>query len=182
MPTNIKLIQNILNHPIFKSWDFDTNFIGKHKEELLYGDESIKPIPAVDVLATVLSKIALEKQNENNVRNNNLGPWGVLDNFRVNYKAEKDFKLTFPIGKNSENKEIEVTVKYLTEDKFNVVIKGLIEVDVVYQEVTLQTSGQDIIINIKDDSIFKAKYYQSPEGNIRVLKGDGDVTHIVNIY
>jgi len=182
LPTNIKFLHTILNHPDYKKWDFDTNFISKHREELLSKgvDEEVK---AMDVLATVLSKIVheqVESQTAPQISNSN--PWSIRDNFRVNYKGERSFKLNYKDPIKREKKQIEVTVKYLNENTFNVTITGVVEgVDVVYQEVTVDHLGDfDIQINIKEHSIFKAKYYFTPEKNIRVLKNDASVTNIVN--
>jgi 3-methylcrotonyl-CoA carboxylase alpha subunit len=184
LPTNIKFLHTILNHPDYKKWDFDTNFIQKHKEELL--SEGInEEVKAMDVLATVLSKIVHEQiEFEQASHKTSSSPWNVRDNFRVNYKGERSFKLTYKDLNKNEKKQIEVTVKYLTANTFNVVVTGVVEgVDVVYQEVTVDHLGNfDIQINIKEHSIFKAKYYFTPEKNIRVLKNDGSVTNIVKIF
>lgn len=181
LPTNIKFLHTILNHPDYKKWDFDTNFIPKHKDELLSAglNEEVK---AMDVLATVLSKIVHENDELNvNTQTTISNPWNIKDNFRVNYKGERSFKLTYKEPTKDEKKQIDVTVKYLTENTFNVIITGVVEgVDVVYQEVRVDHLGNfDIQINIKEHSIFKAKYYCTPEKNIRVLKNDGSFTNIV---
>jgi 3-methylcrotonyl-CoA carboxylase alpha subunit len=58
LPNNIKFVKTILEHPKFKQWDFDTNFIGKNKDDLINIPEEIV---AQDVLATILCKVAQEK-------------------------------------------------------------------------------------------------------------------------
>ena len=135
------------------------------------------------MLSTILSKIIHEQEEEkqNKFNKSNLGPWAIRDSFRVNHKGERTFKMEFNEGTKKERKTIEAVVKFLKENVFNVKIIGLDVIDVVFQEVTVDHLGNfDIQINIKEHSIFKAKYYQTPEGNIRVLKSNGGVTHIVN--
>lgn len=187
LPNNVKFLHTIINHPQFKKWDFDTNFITKHNNEIL-GKDLNEDVKGLDVLATVLAKILHDQHNANELAgsklgnvNKAIGPWAINDNFRVNFKGERVFRMQFNEGSKKMRKEIEVTVKYLSENTFNVTIEGIVEgVDVVYQEVIAEHLGDfDIRINIKDHSIFKAKYYLSPENNIRVLKNDGGVTHIV---
>ena len=181
LPTNIKFLHTILNHPDFKKWDFDTNFIQKHRDELLSigVNEEVK---AMDVLSTVLCRIVHEQIEKESVKQvNQSSPWNIKDNFRVNYKGERSFSMVSQNLLKDDKKQIEVTVKYLSENTFNVVITGVVEgVDVVYQEVTVSHLGNfDIQINIKEHSIFKAKYYLTTDKNIRVLKDDGSVTNIV---
>jgi len=91
-------------------------------------------------------------------------------------------KLSFNEG--TKNKNIEATVKYFDENIFNVTLTGVVEgVDVVYQEVHVSHLGNyDIQIHIKEHSIFKAKYYMTPENNVRILRSDGGVTNIVRKY
>lgn len=65
LPNNIKFVKTILEHPKFKEWNFDTNFIGKHKDDLINIPEEVV---AQDVLATILCKISFE-QSENSNQN-----------------------------------------------------------------------------------------------------------------
>jgi 3-methylcrotonyl-CoA carboxylase alpha subunit len=185
LPNNVKFVNSIINHPEFKKWDFDTNFISKFKNDLITGDLT-EQVKGLDVLATVLAKIVHEQQQDINNKgekiHSHLGPWGVKDNFRVNYKGERTFKLSFNEG--TKNKNIEATVKYFGENVFNVTITGVVEgVDVIYQEVYVSQLGNfDLQIHIKEHSIFKAKYYMTPENNVRILRSDGGVTNIVRTY
>jgi 3-methylcrotonyl-CoA carboxylase alpha subunit len=183
LPNNIKFVHTIINHPMFKKWDIDTNFIAKYKDDLITNNLN-EEVKALDVLSTVLSKIVHDQIEGGNGVEKNFGPWGVRDNFRVNYRTERTFKMNFNEGVKSDKKTIEVNVKYLKENLFNVNISGLLDgVDVNYSEVTVSHLGDfDILINIKEHSIFKAKYYITPEGNVRVLKNDGGVTNIVSFY
>lgn len=82
---------------------------------------------------------------------------------------------------NNKNKNISATVKYLGENRFNVRITGVCEgIDVTFQDVKSHQQGEnDIQLDISGHSIFKAKYYSTQDGNIRVLKKDGSVTNIV---
>jgi 3-methylcrotonyl-CoA carboxylase alpha subunit len=181
LPNNVKFVHTIVNHPQFRKWDFDTNFISKFKQDLLSKDSS-EEVKTLDVLATILAKIVDEQSRSTN--NKNLGPWEIKDNFRVNYKGERNFKMSFNDSIKNEKREIQASVKYLRENVYNVSISGLVEgVDVNYQEVSVShLGGYDFMINIKEHSIFKAKYYLSPENNIRVMKSDGGITNIVKIY
>jgi 3-methylcrotonyl-CoA carboxylase alpha subunit len=183
LPNNVKFCHTILNHPQFMKWDFDTNFISKFKNDLLFKDLN-EEVKGIDILATVLSKILHEKNAEKNVEDKKLlGPWSIKDNFRVNHKSERTFKLALNEGDKKDRKNISVKVKYFKDNEFNVTVTGIQEgFDVVYEHVTIQQFGEfDIQINIKDNSIIKAKYYLTPEGNVRVLKNDGGITNIVQL-
>jgi hypothetical protein len=85
---------------------------------------------------------------------------------------------------NNKNKNISAIVKYLGENRFNVRITGVCEgIDVTFQDVkTHQQEDNDIQLDISGHSIFKAKFYSTTDGNIRVLKKDGSITNIVIIY
>jgi len=185
LPNNVKFVNSIVNHPEFKKWEFDTNFISKFKNDLISG-ELTEEVKSLDVLATILAKIVHEQQEDTNNKgekiHKHLGPWGKKDNFRVNHKGERNLKLSFNEG--TKNKNIEATVKYFDENIFNVTLTGVVEgVDVVYQEVHVSHLGNyDIQIHIKEHSIFKAKYYMTPENNVRILRSDGGVTNIVRKY
>jgi 3-methylcrotonyl-CoA carboxylase alpha subunit len=184
LPTNVSFLQTILHHPQFQKWEFDTNFISKFKNDLITKDDAPE-FKSTDILATVLAKIIYEKTNFKPLHKT-LGPWNIKDNFRVNYKAEREFKL-----KTSSNDEGEKTtsftafVKYIRENVFNVRIVNVVQgIDVVYQEVKIEKteSPLDIILNIKGDSMFKAKYYLTPEGHIRILKTDGSISHLDFVF
>lgn len=159
--------------------DYDTNFIGRHMEELIPTKENENSV-SLDVLSTVLSKVFHDQQVENNKYEQH-GPWKTADNFRVNYKGERKFKLYDSRIQADEN-VIDVRVKYLKQNCFNVVITGSVEgFDVTYQDVCIEHMGEiGIKISIKDDYIYKARYYLTENGNIRVLKHDGSITHYVN--
>ena len=111
-----------------------------------------------------------------------VGPWGALDNFRVNHKTERKFELILPENTKNENKNVTVIVKYLSEDSYNVKINGLTEGNVIeFENVKVKLSGEnDIELDIEFHSIFKAKFYANNDGNVRVLKKDGSITNIVN--
>jgi 3-methylcrotonyl-CoA carboxylase alpha subunit len=175
LTNNIKFLMNILKQPHFLRWDFDTNFIAKFKDELINIPEELK---ALDVLATVMAKLAHEVNTKIKKEDKiTTSPWDIKDNFRVNYKGERVFKLKF--HNNTNPNTIEVTVKYLSLNTYNVKIIGLLSTDVIYQEVKLEQDGNlDMIISIKEDSIIKAKYYITPDNNIRVLKSDGSITNL----
>jgi 3-methylcrotonyl-CoA carboxylase alpha subunit len=169
LPNNVKFLRNILKQPHFIKWDFDTNFIAKYKEELINVPEEVK---AQDVLITVMARIANEQKGSSGKTSS---PWEVKDNFRVNHKGDRVFKL-----KNHGNSKdvITVVVKYLNPDTYNVKITGVLPTDVVYREVTIKHDGSyDLTISITEDSIVKAKYYLTPDNNVRVLKSDGSITH-----
>lgn len=110
------------------------------------------------------------------------GPWAIHDNFRVNYKNERKFNIILNEKTNNKNKNISAIVKYLGENRFNVRITGVCEgIDVTYQDVKSHQHGEnDIQLDISGHSIYKAKFYSTNDGNIRVLKKDGSITNIVN--
>jgi len=82
---------------------------------------------------------------------------------------------------NNKNKNISAIVKYLAENRYNVRITGVTEgLEIVFQDVKVhQHKETDIQLDISEHSIFKAKFYSTSEGNIRVLKKDGSITSIV---
>ena len=151
LPTNIKFLQSILKHETFKNWDFDTNFISKNFNELMsFCEERVKP---EDILSTVLCKVLNEKKQYTDRSKSLTNPWNILDNFRVNYTDDRIFNLV------SEDEKYEVKLKYLSENSYQVVIVGLDKtMDIVYPEVTVKSlDDYDVQINIKNNSVFKAK-------------------------
>jgi 3-methylcrotonyl-CoA carboxylase alpha subunit len=180
LKNNITFVKRILEHPTFSKWDFDTNFIEKYKKDLIEFNEEVV---AQDVLMTVLTKITKEKELEKK-KNLNKGPWGILDNFRINFKSERKFDLLFEEKSLNKNKQISAVVQYLSDGLFNVKIKGIFEdkeTEVNFDKVKVSMKGDnDIEFDIEQQRIIKAKFYLTSEGNVRVLKKDGSVTDIVN--
>lgn len=84
----------------------------------------------------------------------------------------------------NKNKNITAIVKYLGENRYNVTITGVVAgLEVNFQDVKTHHIGEnDIQLDISEHSIFKAKYYSTTDGNVRVLKKDGSVTNIVKIF
>lgn len=120
---------------------------------------------------------------EKKIINSKYGPWGIQDNFRINHKNERKFNMILNENTFNKNKNISAVVKYLGENRYNVKITGVCEgIDVSFQDVkTHQHGDNDIQLDISETSIFKAQYYLTSEGNIRVLKKDGSITSIVSI-
>lgn len=134
-------------------------------------EESVRP---EDILSTVLCKVLNEKKHYAKRNKDVTNPWTIIDNFRVNYTDDRVFNLV------AKEQKFEVKLKYLSEYCYNVIINGLDEtMEIVYPEVNVLSLGEfDVQITIKNNSVFKAKYFMDDIGNIRVLKSDGTVSHI----
>lgn len=113
-------------------------------------EQRVKP---EDVLSTVLCKILNERKLYKMRSQGLTNPWTIVDNFRVNYTDDRIFNLV------AEEQKFEVKLKYLSENSYQVVISGLDKsLDIVYDEVTVRLLGEfEVQINIKNNSIFKAK-------------------------
>lgn len=90
LPTNIPFLQKVINHKVFQDGEFDTGFIQKYKDDLM---PAIQPASDIEITAASLSLILNEraKTHENALLNRN--PWFIKDNFRLNYKEERDIKI-----------------------------------------------------------------------------------------
>jgi len=84
----------------------------------------------------------------------------------------------------NKNKNVSAKVKYLAENRYNVRITGVTEgIDIVFEDVRVhQHNETDIQLDISEQSIFKAKFYSTSDGNIRVLKKDGSISSIVIVF
>lgn len=147
LPTNIGFLQTILKHKKFQEWDFDTNFIGTYKEDLL--KESNK-ITNEDILATVLSKISPISNNNNN-ESKTKNPWNIRDSFRVNYKEVSKYKLIHHFTKE----HITIHVRHLDLNCFNVSIFRQEKAEHVYEHVRVKNKGDEIELNVEKKEIMK---------------------------
>lgn len=185
LPNNINFCQNILSHSQFQKWDFDTNFIAKFKSDLI--PEQKEETRYGDILSTVLSQITYEKTHQNAGRTslNKTNPWQILDNFRVNYRSSRKFKLTKNKASSdgTDKDQVSVDVKFLNKDNsYEVSITGKDGQKKTYSHVIVKP-GQDkeIQLNIIGDSITRIKYFVTQDGQIRVLARDLTSEHYVRI-
>ena len=140
-----------------------------------YCEEKVRP---EDVLSTVLCQLINEKKEHIERSKGNSNPWSIIDNFRVNYTDERIFNLIY------KDQKFEVKLKYVSENTYNVVITGLDEtMEIVYPEVSAVSEGEfDVKITIRNNSVFKVKYFIDLLGNIRVLKSDGTASQIDFVF
>lgn len=132
LPTNIEFVARTANHPEFRKGGVDTSFLNKFGDTVLepLGDfpEAIKALGAVSLLAIEQLKVyplaAFNGELES--------PWSdpSLTHFRALDTHERRFSMTHEHGETS------VSVKSVSEDKYEVSLRGDDG-----GEVTLNASG-----------------------------------------
>lgn len=190
LPNNIKFCQSILAHPQFQKWDFDTNFIAKFKSDLI--PEKQDSVRYNDILFTVLSQLVHEGSNlkSNNTKGDSknttkyINPWNILDNFRVNYTNNRRFKLRKTSQSSEEGDKSFITVEVRSnhkDDSYHVTITDKAG-SKSFEKVSIKVgNNNEVTMNISGDSINKAKYLRTGDGNIRVFSRDINSEHYVII-
>ena len=113
-------------------------------------EERVRP---EDILSTVLCKVLQEKKHYSQRSHGKVNPWSIADNFRVNYTDDRVFNLI------AGEQKLEAKLKYISENSYHVTITGLDKtMEIVYPEVSVKALDEfDIQVNIKNNSVFKAK-------------------------
>ncbi|HVY98340.1 MAG TPA: acetyl/propionyl/methylcrotonyl-CoA carboxylase subunit alpha [Dongiaceae bacterium] len=89
LPTNLPLLQAILDHPEFRAGAVDTGFIERHAGQLM------QPIPDVPIRAVALAALAVLRAGEaeaaaSSPAGDPYSPWARLPGWRVNRDAYSD--------------------------------------------------------------------------------------------
>ena len=99
LPNNIEFIHKILNHPQYQKWDFDTNFIGKYKKDLIVEDAIVDKLilSNEDILESIIAKLLIQRKAANTdysfKKFNQFGPWKTEHSYRVNYNKVSHFTI-----------------------------------------------------------------------------------------
>lgn len=165
LPTNLEFINNILQHPKFKAWDFDTNFIAKYKADLIKDTDKKEHINKIDLLQAVVAKhlSSRKKVKKEYLFNKNYesGPWGLTDGYRVNYNKKQIFEV-----KDGE-KYIKVELEYLKNNHFNLYIEN----EIAYKNFSVElNTPNDIKIITPQDSITNTNFIAQQDKIILMLK------------
>ncbi|CAK0783426.1 hypothetical protein CVIRNUC_006625 [Coccomyxa viridis] len=83
LSTNVAFLKRLCQHPAFEAAELDTSFIAKHMDDLVEPSQ-----PGADVLALAAVTwhlTALRAAEESSPNKAQLGPWDVLDSFRLNH-------------------------------------------------------------------------------------------------
>lgn len=179
LPTNLEFCSKILNHPVYKKWDFDTNFISKHSKDLLHSQDTVLNYTEEDILASALVKVVLEERALNNSNKNKyLSPWNSLKNFRLNYNHNKVFKIKTQSkshDKNNSHNNTDVMIQYLSNGNFNILINDkLVFSDVSY----IMNNSNSVRISVKNSFTKNFEFYMD-HNNVVLLKNNGENT-VVN--
>jgi len=90
LPTNIKFLQRVLKHPVFKSGSFDTSFIEQNKDVLLSQSRELSLYRQGTV---AIVKVYLENLKYRTRRESDIDPWSKRDMFRLNYTPMRELVL-----------------------------------------------------------------------------------------
>lgn len=82
LPTNIKFLKRVLQHPTFQSGDIDTGFIEQNETSLLQDNKSLSLARRGTI---ALCKVWLESLAHRTKRVTDEDPWAIVDNFRLNH-------------------------------------------------------------------------------------------------
>lgn len=171
LPNNLEFINRILNHPQYKKWDFDTNFIQKFKHDLI-PNEHINKLEKIDMLEAVIAKQFTNRTKTKKIysfnKTNSVGPWSSENGFRVNYSKRTVFTI------QQDNKESAITLEYLPNNHYNLFVND----EIAYSNFTANLVNENnLVINLPHESIVKTHFTLENNGNkVILLKGNGSQT------
>ena len=165
LPTNLEFISRILNHPIYKKWEFDTNFIQKYAKDLISNKES--KIENNDILEAVMIKI----MNYRNLlkQSNKYSPWNSLFSFRVNHNKTQTFSI-----QNAQEK-ISASVEFLKCGNFSIKINNKL----FYENFSCEMiDGNNIKIIIPKQNIINSHFHVVNPNEIILMGPNGKLKSV----
>lgn len=192
LPTNLEFIYSILNHPVYKKWDFDTNFISKHSDDLIkpLQDHGHTGFSNEDLLEAIMVKVFTNRTAYQNLMNSFRSestnsnkkissPWNILNSFRVNYKRTREFIVQR--NKQTEDSEkcdlpnsaenYKLKLEYLAENKFNLFLNN----ELIYENFECcLIEDNKLKINIPKKAIITTYFHLSNMFDVVLLKNTGE--------
>jgi len=155
LPTNIKFLERVLKHPVFKSGVFDTSFIEQNQDQLLKPSKELSLYRRGSV---AIVKVWLENLKYRTRRDSDLDPWAMRDMFRINHSPMR----SVTIVKGDEDAGEEFHVQYDSEHRFNVYLKddkGMFCPIILDAECDLSNTNPDQMIIRTDHHSYMVDYY-----------------------
>jgi 3-methylcrotonyl-CoA carboxylase alpha subunit len=152
LPTNIQFLRSLLQHPDFKSYNFNTNFIPNNSKTLLN-----KPLPTEKDYCIASACMIIKESSQNS------SPWHTLKDFRVNstssrkFLFESDTKLEVEVTRDKKNLQIKT-------NQYEITVSGKEIGNNVYEIIT-PTDKQTVRLLVHE----AAWWFINNEGDVHVL-------------
>jgi 3-methylcrotonyl-CoA carboxylase alpha subunit len=169
LPTNIGFLKTLVNHSKFREYDFNTNFIQKHHESLLFKEKINEKDLGLTAVCLVL------KSDSESSQPTLTSPWESKKDFRVNSPPQQKFlfeghekEITVTRGQSPQSFQVQVgsqvlqvQARLLSNDTYEVTVNGSVEefrvVDVDGALWVVNHSGDVHILSHKERFIMKGK-------------------------
>ena len=149
LPTNITFLKTLLQHPKFRSYDFNTNFIPQNQKELLG-----KPLPSKKDFAIAAACLLLQETESK------VSPWHLQRDFRVNSKPIRKF-----LFEGITDTQVELTrVRNLIHAKVD-------SIEFILEGKSLRNNVYEFVSEMKKDEVRLVSH----EGNLWLINGEGYV-------
>jgi len=171
LPTNVAFIHKILNHPVYKSWEFDTNFIAKYQKDIIQPliDEENSQITDIDALKAIIVKVNQQEINSK-ILSKYKTPWNSLNSYRVNYNKTKEFKVK---ASNESDKYHSYFLEYLNGNLYNLYDSSK---QIIFSNFKFEYLQKESIIRIivPHKFIMNLSFYLRNNHEVILLKDSGE--------
>lgn len=182
LPTNIKFMKRVLRNETFRDGVFDTSFIAQNENTLLGNPELSKEEHQKLLASVALTNLWFDTEAPRFRRKSAVDPWATLDNFRINHKALKEFKLVETQG--DSEKVHKLKIEFLSEKKFNVHVDADdlgVKTNVILENAEIienQEKENELIIRTSTEQ-FKIPYLKDDDNKVYCLDQEGAPLKIV---